>query len=280
MRLSERLSHIVVIIIGLFLGMITYMAFSGEGVYSFLFFDIHKNLLARSLGFVVFGFYGRWCYELPILPNEQGIQLFLGTQTGEVWNESNFLFIPRPFWSIWKRVSIQHFSFTVAAQNRSIEGHSMVVFATGRAIPENVQLLAKMTQEGVQEQVLGLSMMTLGSYIQENERNSLLSYQHWDISEHVKNIFGENNFYGLKVSVFTTKVLEISQETMRQFDILARQSDMETTVKSLKRSFSGASDLELYAVYASLVGVNPAIMSYVVHGGGTNNILLGRGDIH
>lgn len=280
MRLSSGMSHVVVIVFGLIFGLITYTLFSGEGTYSFLFWEIHKNLLAQSLSFIVFGFYGRWCYEVPILPNEQGIQLFFGAQTGEVWNESNFLFIPRPFWSIWKKMSIQHFSFTIATQNRSEEGHSMIVFATGRAVPVNVQLLAKMSQEGVQEQVLGLSMMAIGVYIRDNAREALLNYQHWDISGHIKNIFGEHNFYGLDVTVFTTKVIEVSQETMRQFDMLARQTDMQTTLLNLKQNFPSISDVELYAIYASLVGITPQIMSYVVNGAGTNNILLGRGDNH
>lgn len=280
MRLSAGISHLVVIIIGLTLAFITYTSLSGEGVYSFFFWDIHKDLLAKALAVAVFGLYGRWCYELPILPNEQGIQLFFGTQTGEVWNESNFLFIPRPFWSIWKRLSIQHFSFTVATQNRTMEGHSMLVFAIGRAVPINVQLLAKISQEGMQEQVLGLSMMAIGAYIRQNARNSLLSYQRWNISELIQITFGENNFYGLDVTVFTTKVIEVSQETMRQFDTLARQADMQTTLNNLKQNFPSISDVELYAVYASLVGITPQIMSYVVNGSGTNNILLGRGDNH
>lgn len=280
MRLSVNQGHVLVPLFGLILGMITYLVFSGEGSYSFLFWDIHKNLFAKSLGFIVFGFYCRMCYISPILPNEQGIELFLGTQTGEVLGESNFIFLPWPFWSVWKRVSIQHFSFTVAAQNRTKEGHQMMVFATGKAIPENVQLLAKISQEGVQEQVLGLSMMALGRYINHNERKPLLNYQQWDISGFVQETFGDNQFYGLKVNVFTTKVVEVNPETMRQFDTLARQADMQTTLSVLKQIFSGASDVELYAMYASLVGITPAVMSYVVNGGGANTILLGRGNQH
>lgn len=275
-RLSAGMSHVIVIVFGIILASLAYGLFSGEGVYSFLFWDINKNLLAKTLAFITFGFYGRWCYETPILPNEQGIQLFFGAQNGEVWNESNFLFIPRPFWSIWKRVSIQHFSFTVATQNRTKEGHSVMVFATGRAVPINVQLLAKISQEGAQEQVLGLSMMAIGTYINQNQRNSLLCYPNWDISLQVKNIFGKNKFYGLDVTVFTTKVVEVNPETMRQFDTLARQVDMETTLRSLKENFPGISDVELYAAYASLVGLTPKVMSYVVHGGGNNNIIFGR----
>lgn len=280
MRLSSGISHLVVIVFGLILGLVAYVTFAGAGFYTFLFWDINKDLLAKSLAFIVFGFYGRWCYELPILPNEQGIQLFFGAQTGEVWHESNFLFIPRPFWSIWKRMSVQHFSYTVATQNRTMEGHTVMVFATGRAVPEDVHLLAKISQEGMQEQVLGLTMMAIGSYIRENSREALLNYQHWDISGYVEGIFGENNFYGLDATVFTTKVIEVSQETMRQFDMLARQSDMQTTLSNLKQNFPKISDVELYAMYASLVGITPQVMSYVINSGNgrTNNILLGKLD--
>ncbi|MCF7843702.1 hypothetical protein K9M47_02285 [Candidatus Gracilibacteria bacterium] len=278
MRLSAGLSHIVVLIFCFIFSLITYNTFSGEGSFQLLFFEIDKNLFAKSLAVIAFGFYGRMCYISPILPNEQGIQLFIGSQNGEVWNESNFLFIPWPIWSIWKRVSIQHFSFTVAAQNRTKEGHLMMVFATGKAIPENVQLLAKISQEGAQEQVLGLSMMSIGRYINANKRDSLLSFQNLDISGFVQEVFGENQFYGLKVKVFTTKVIEVNSETMRQFDVLAREGSMQTTLLHLKKNFPESSDIELYAMYASLIGINPAVMSYIVHGSGTNNILLGRGD--
>lgn len=279
-NLANNSQHVLVVIFGLIIGIATYVFFSGEGVYSFLFLDINKELLAKSLGFVSFGLYSRWCYEPSVLPNEQAIELCLGSQTGRVFSESNIVFVARPFWSIWKRMSVQHFSFTVATQNRTMEGHSMIVFATGKAIPVNVQLLAKMSQEGIQEQVLGLSMMTIGGYIRENTRDTLLDYQYWDISELIQITFGERNFYGLNVTVFTTKVLEVNPETMRQFDTLARQRDMNTTLQNLRQHFPSISDVELYAVYASLVGITPQVMSYVVNGAGTNNILLGRGDNH
>ncbi|MBP6949024.1 MAG: hypothetical protein KBB50_03050, partial [Candidatus Pacebacteria bacterium] len=229
-----------------------------------------------TLGVIVFGFYGRWCYELPILPNEQGIQLFFGAQNGVVWNEGNFLFLPRPFWSIWKRVSIQHFSFTVSSQNRSMEGHSMMVFATGRAKPVNVQLLSKMSQEGVQEQTLGFCMTAIARYIHSNTREVLLNYPNWDITETVEDVFGESDFYGLEIQVFSTKVVEVNQKTMEQFDMLARNKDMETVMSSLRISFPNMSDVELYSMYASMVGVNPTVMSYVVHGNGNNAMIFGR----
>ena len=277
MGLTKHQAHLIVVMIGTIIAFFVYLFFSGEGSYSILFFDINKEKLAKSLSFISFGLYVRWCYEIPIPPNEQGIQLFFGEQTGEVWSESNFLFVPRPFWSIWKRLSIQHFSFTVATQNRTKEGHSVMVFATGRAVPNNAQLMAKITEEGMREQTLGLSMTAIGAYIRTNNRDTLLNFQNWNISEAVKNIFEENNFYGLNVTVFTTKVVEVSQETMRQFDILARQLDMSGTISKLQESFPGSTDLERYAMYASLVGINPAVMSYIVHGEGNNNVLIGGG---
>lgn len=280
MRLSSGMSHVVVVVFGVILGIIVYAFFSGEGSYQFLFMNINRQALAQCLGFLSFGFYSRWCYELPIQPNEQGIQLFLGAQTGEVWGESNFLFIPRPFWSIWKRVSIQHFSFTVAAQNRTEEGHSLIVFATGRAVPNNVQLLAKISQEGIQEQLLGLSTMCLGAYIRNNQRTSLLNYQHLDISEYVKKVLGEHQLYGLDVTVFTSKVIEVNPAVMRQFDVSALQDDMQTTLWKLKQNFPQISDVELYAVYASIVGYTPPVMSYIVHGERNNTLLLGGGGIN
>lgn len=278
MKLPAGLSHFVVIAIGLAIAVNVYLFFSGEGTYHVLFLDFDKTKLAQTLGFVSFGLYARWCYEQPILPNQQGIQLFFGVQTGEVWGEGNFLFIPRPFWSIWKQMSVMDFSFTVAAQNRSKEGHMMMVFATGRSRPTNVQLLAKISQQGLEEQVLGLSMSAVGTYIHLNARATLLEYQAYNISDHVKKIFGDNKFYGLDVQVFTTKVVEVSQETMKQFDILARKGDMQTTIRGFKKNFPGISDLELYAMYASIMGINPAVMSYMVHGKGNTNLFVGQGN--
>jgi hypothetical protein len=273
--------HILVPLFGLFFGAVVYvlcLIFLGEGEYTFLFLNINRDILAKTLAFISFGLYSRFCYESPVLPNEQAIELFLGNQTGEVFSESNIIFVARPFWSIWKRVSIEHFSFTVASQNRTKEGHSMMVFATGRAVPENVQLLSKISQMGMQEQVLGLSMMAIGNYIRSNERNVLLNYQNWDISGIVQNIFGEHHFYGLAVKVFTTKVIEVNPETMRQFDLMARQTDMMTTLLVLTEKFPNASDIELYAMYASMMGITPSVMSYIVHGNSGNNMILGRGN--
>lgn len=273
--------HIMVPIFGLFVGASVYalcLIFLGKGEYSIIFFHIDRDILARTLAFISFGLYSRLCYEAPVLPNEQAIELFLGNQTGEVFSESNIIFVAKPFYSIWKRVSIEHFSFTVATQNRTKEGHSMMVFATGRAVPENVQLLSKISQSEMQEQVLGLSMMALGNYIRSNERNALLNYQNWDISGIVQNIFGEHNFYGLAVKVFTTKVVEVNPETMRQFDLIARQEDMMSTLLALTTQFPNASDVEIYAMYASMVGITPSVMSYIVSGNGRNNMILGRGD--
>ena len=256
-------------------GITVFLFFQGEGSYSILFLYIQKNGIAKIFGFVSFGLYTRWCYEEPILPNEQGIQLFFGAQTGEVWTESSFLFIPRPFWGIWKKISINHFSFTVVAQNRTKEGHSLMLFATGRAVPQNVQLLAKISEEDLKQQTVGISMSALGEYIRFNTRDSLLVYPSMDISSLVRKRFQKNRLYGLDVDVFTTKVVEVNQETMRQFDVLARQSDMDTILSKLKDTFPGATDLERYAMYASFVGVNPAVMSYIVHGEGKSNLLLG-----
>jgi hypothetical protein len=272
---ANNRQHIFVVLFGLIIAISVYIFLSGDGEYSFLFWNINKNLLAKTLSFVAFGLYSRWCFEPAVLPNEQAIELFLGEQTGKVFSESSIVFVAKPFWTIWKRVSIQHFSFTVASQNRTKEGHSVMVFATGRAVPENVQLLAKMSQDGMQEQVLGLSMMAIGSYIHVNERNTLLNYQHWDISHIVHGIFGLNGFYGLSVQVFTTKVVEVNPETMRQFDLMARQTDMMTVLSALSEKFPNASDVEVYAMYASMMGINPATMSYVIHGNG-QHMILGR----
>lgn len=279
MRLSIHQSHVIVFFLSFIFGFSTYLYFSGNGYYSFLFWNIDKDLLAQCLGFAVFGLYFRWCSESPILPNQQGIQLFFGSQTGEVWNEGNFLFIPRPFWSIWKKVSVEHFSFTVATQNRTQEGHIVMVFATGRAVPENVQLLSKISQEGLQEQVVGLSMMAVGTYISMNSRMDLLQYPHFDISQHVQDIFGKNQLYGLAVQIFTTKVEEINEQTRKQFDAIARLGDMGGIMNGLKQSFPTMSEVELYAAYASIVGFHPWVTSHVIHGNGSgNNTILLNGN--
>jgi hypothetical protein len=274
---ANNRQHVYVIVIGLVLASSVYLYISGEGSYTLLLFSFNKNLLAKVLAFVSFGLYSRWCYESDILPNEQAIETFLGEQTGEVFKESNIVFVARPLWGIWKRVSVQHFSFTVAAQNRSKEGHSLIVFATGKAIPNNAQLLAKMTQSGVEEQVLGLSMLAIGVYINQNQRETLLQYPQWDVSKHIGTFFENNDLYGLTVKVFTTKVIEENQKTRELFDAKARQGDMEAVLKSIRTSLPNLSEVELFATYASIAGVTPAVMSHVIHGGATNTMILGGG---
>lgn len=272
---ANNRQHVYVLIIGLLIAISVYFFFSGEGTYSFLFFDFNKNLLAKVLAFVSFGLYTRWCYDPNVDPNEQAIELFLGEQTGAVFKESNIVFVARPFWSTWKRVSIQHFSFTVAAHNRTKEGHSMIVFATGKAVPHNAHLLAKMSQSGVEEQVIGLSMLAIGSYINVNQRDVLLRFPQFEISKHVGEFFDKNDFYGLTLKVFTTRVIEENQKTKELFDAKARQTDMESILRGIRTSLPNLSEVELFAAYASIAGVTPAVMSHVIHGNGTNAMILG-----
>lgn len=274
---ANNRQHMYVIVAGVLIAAGVYTYFSGEGSYTFLLLSFNKNLSAKVLAFASFGLYTRWCYEPDIAPNEQGILQFLGKQTGEVLEESNIVFVARPIWGIWKRVSIQHFSFTVAAHNRSKEGHLMIVFATGKAIPENVQLLAKMTQSGIEEQVIGLSMLAIGSYINQNQRASLLGFPQFEISRLVSDFFSKSDFYGLRIKVFTTKVIEDNPKTRELFDAKARQEDMESVLRSIRTSLPNLSEIELFAVYASIAGVTPAVMSHVIHGSGVNTMILGDG---
>ncbi len=273
---ANNRQHLLVLFIGFSLAMFVYMYFSRKGDWSFLFIHINQQALAKLLAIVSFGLYTRWCYEPDVPPNEQAIELFLGNQTGEVFKESNIVFVAKPFYSIWKRVSIQHFSFTVAAQNRTKEGHSMIVFATGKAVPVNVQLLAKMSQEHLQEQVVGLAMLAIGTYINEHERATLLYYPVWDISGRVGEFFSKHDLYGLELKVFTTKVVEENQATKALFDARARQTDMEHLLVSIRRSLPGISDVELFAAYASIAGVTPAVMSHVIHGNSGSHLILGN----
>lgn len=275
MRLTVGQAHVVVLFIGALCGLATYFWFLGPGYYKVLFFSVNQALFAKIVGYLAFGFYVRWCYEVPIEPNQQRIQTFFGAQTGEVWGEGNFLFVPRPFWGMWKSLSIEHFSFTIAAENRTKEGYRVMVFATGRAEPENVHLLAKMSPGDVREQVIGLSMSAVGSYIYNNARASLLKYQNFDISAYVQEEFKVKEFYGLKVKAFTTKVIEMNQETTLLFDRLAAEGQMEALFAKLKTYFPDANDAERYAMYATFVGLTPAVMSHVVHGNGKTVLLAG-----
>lgn len=270
----NNIQHVRVIVIGLLIAGIVYTYFTGEGYYTILFLKIDKALFARTLAIISFGLYSRWCFMLPVGPNQQAIEMLFGKQTGGVFHESNLIFVARPFWSIWKSVSIEHSTFTVAAQNRTQDNHSVLVFATGTVVPENVQQLSKMNPEMIMQQVLSLSEMALGQYINNRLWKALFNYQQWDISEMVDDVFKQNHFYGLRVHVRTTKVTEVNPDTMRHFDRLALQTDMKSMMRSLREEFPHISDVELYAVYASLLQVKSSVMSHVIHGQTGNNIFL------
>lgn len=279
MKLSPTASHVVVLLTGFIIASSVYLVLTGEGYYSFGPVHVYRNGLASALALVVFGLLGRY-WHVSIAPNTQGIQLFFGTQNGEVWNEGNFHFIPRPVWDIWKSMSVEHFVFTVAAQNRSSEGHQMMVLATGRAIPTDAYGLAKVSREDLTTQLIGLSMQTIAAYINREPRASLLGYPFHNLStwfayDHAHHDF---NTYGVRVDLTTTKVVETNPKTMEQFDRLTSVKDMDTLVQGLKVSFPETSDVERYAIYATMVGIKPTVMTHIIKGGNGNIILDGHQD--
>lgn len=270
MKLSPIQAHVVVALIASTIATTVYSLLSGYGYYSFGPAYVNRNGIAGVAAFLSFGLYYRYCHA-PVAPNAQGIQLFFGAQTGTVWGEGNFHFIPRPFWDLWKEMSVEHIVFTVAAQNRSREGHQMMVFATGRGKPTNAFAMAKLsTKEDLVTQLLGHSMRTIGAYIHRESRETLLSYPMYDLSEWFASDEENENFntYDVQVDLMTTKVIEVNPKTMEQFDALARQKDMNTMVEGLKVAFPNMDEIERYAVYATLTGFSPAVMSHIVHGNG------------
>lgn len=290
MRLTVLWGHVLTFVIATTLALTVRSFFDEEGYISFYHLHMENQSFGNILAFISFGLYTRYCYVF-IPPNHQGIQTCLGWQTGEVWGEGNFHFIPRPFWDIWKIVSVEHFTFTVAGQNRTKEGFMMMVFATGRAIPENAFLIAKMlSMDHLKEQLIGLAMMTIGKYINQNERRALLDYPVWDISSFLKHSLEEereqhgvmelDGLYGVMVTLRTSKVIEVDKVTEAQFNTLARTSDMDTVIGNLRKQFPVLSDVELYAAYGAFVGINPTVMSYVLHGDGNKNIFVGGAGGH
>jgi hypothetical protein len=273
--------HIVTLVYLALIWLVVFFTIAKEGYFSILFFHISYTSLATALATVVFGVMSRKCY-VTILPNYQGIQTFLGAQNGMVWGEGNFHFIPWPIWTIWRRISIEHISFTVAAQNRTKDEHQMMVFATGRAVPTNVSYLAKIPEqnfkEQLTEQLVGLAMKSVGRYMNDVKRNTLFRYEQWDISKWFESTLKTRGlFYGLDVTLWTTKVVEVNKTTMEQFDLLARQADMGTAILEMKKLFPLLSEQELYAAYASQVGLTPNVMSHMIHGSGANILLDGKG---
>ncbi len=278
MRLTPLRADVIVILVGLFLSTLVYQMFSGYGYISFGPAHFHRNGTSALLAFLVFGLWSRYCH-VSIAPNTQGIQVCFGVQTGEVWSEGNFHFTPRPVWDIWKEMSVEHLLFTVAAQNRSKEGHQMVVLATGRGIPQNAYAMAKLrSPEDLLTQLVAHSMQTIGKYIHRELRETLLDYPSFDLSRWFASDPTNVMFatYGVQVDLTTTKVFEVNPQTMAQFDQLARKKDMDVIVEGLKVSFPEASDVERYAIYATMVGFKPAVMSHIIHGQAANFFVDGR----
>ena len=52
---------------------------------------------------------------------------------------------------------------------------------------------------------------------------------------------------------------------------------MESVLRSIRTSLPNLSEIELFAVYASIAGVTPAVMSHGIHGSGVNTMILGDG---
>lgn len=278
--LSITQGHIVTLLYLAVIWFVVFFTIAKDGYFSIFFFHISYVSLATVVATVVFGVMSRKCYVM-IPPNHQGIQTFLGTQNGMVWGEGNFHFIPWPIWGIWRKISIEHVSFTVATQNRTKDGHQMMVFATGTAIPINTYHLAKIPEknfrEQLNEQLVGLAMMSIGKYINTEGRSYLFSYQQKDIAEWFQKSLEEKQLYGMEVVLRTTKVVEVNTTTMKQFDLLARQADMGTAIAGMKKLFPLLSEQELYAAYASQVDLKPNVMSHIIHGKGANILLDGRG---
>jgi hypothetical protein len=277
MRLTPHQSHALIAAVLVAVWTSVYFSFNGYGYYSLGFIHIERDAGAALLATIVCGILSRYWY-VKIAPNTQGVQVFLGAQTGEVWGEGNFLFILRPLWDIWTTESVKHFSFTVAAQNRSKDGHQMMMLATGQGIPTDAFALAKIDPEYLKIQLLGLAQFTLGAFINDHPRQELFSYRMHNLSgrfaeDHDKNEFTD---YKVKVVLTTTKVVEVNPRTMELFDTLARDKDMITIVNTLKATFPGSSDLERYAMYASMTGFTPAVMTHIIQGGQANVLLDSR----
>lgn len=285
MRPITVITFVSTVIIGFIIASVVYFYIDGDGYFSFFLININRHVLAEVLAVISFGVYIRYS-KVIIPPNQQGVLTLFGFQIGQVLFEGNLHLVPFLIMQVWKIVSVEHFTFTVAAQNRTKEGFTMMVFATGRAIPENAFLIAKMSSmDYLKEQLLGLSMMTIGRYINVNERMTLLNYPVWDISRDLRASLEEereqhgvmeiDGLYGVKVILRTSKVIEVDKVTEAQFNMVARAIDMTSAIENMKKLFPSLSDVELYAMYATLVGITPSVMSYIVHGEGNKNIFVG-----
>lgn len=277
--LSVNQSNILVFVTACVMWFIMYQYFKGYGYYSFWFVHFEKNSIGIVLATIPTGIFIRWCHA-PIEPNFQGIQTFLGTQNGVVWEEGKFQFIFRPLFDIWKKLPIEYQSFTLATENRSKDGHRLLVLATGSALPKNVSWLAKFSEvnfrEQVQEQLVGLGMLAIGRYINDNNRVVMLGYQQWDIKNYFSQVLSEKSLFGMEITLNTTKVVEVDPTTARQFDMLARMGDMTSSIQSLSTMFPNLSDAEKYAMYGTLAGINPSVMTHIIKGKGGNHVLLGN----
>lgn len=280
-QLSSLAGHIVTLVFALILFCLIYFYFRGEGDYSFLFLHWDKNSIATLFGIVAVGAYLRRCnIRIPI--NHQGIQEVAGTQTGAVWGESLIHLIPWPVWDIRRIISIEHISFTVAAQNRTSDGFSMLVTSTGVAKPLNVFRLAKIPRADLKEQLFGAAQNTLGRKIHDSKREDLLSYMvlsNKQLSDAYADVLSEGEMYGLAVKLTATQVTEVDPNTMKQFEAKARTQDMQTMISDLKKQFPKFTDAQLYAAYATLTGHDPHVMSYVIEGDASAKTVI-FGNVH
>lgn len=208
--------------------------------------------------------YLKFCH-VSIPSNRQGIQRFFGRQNGMVWKEGNLHFIPIPFFDIWKSVSVEQLSITAAARARSSDEQHIMVLGTCIVTPKNVFRFNKVAPDSRERALLSFAMLEMGKYIRENSRRTLLHY-----SSHAFRAEMEAP-YGCDVEFQMNETIDINDTNRNQFDAIARmkgKGSMEEVIAEIKKSFSSFSDEQVYAMYGSLIDINPKVMTHIIKGNG------------
>jgi hypothetical protein len=269
MKVSSLTGHVLTFVIGAALGCFVFWYFDGEG--TILIFDRHKFAVMMSLA--TFSMYQKYCLDT-IPPNHQAVVTIFGIPSVIPWNAGSFKQLFRPICQIWKIVSIEHFTITTASTNRTKDGYSVTVLATVTCKPYDVYLMIKMgSRKDLEVNLTGLCEHVVGNYLQQNSRSTLLKYKSYDISSFLKDeIDHRGTMYGVAVDLRTTEVFDVDSVTKRHFEAVARHEDMQTLMAKLKEKFTTLSESQIFAMYASMVGI-PA-NTITVEGSGAPRVVV------
>lgn len=273
MKVTATVGLALTFVVAAIICLVSYSLLSGYGYYQVMFTSIHKDGIASFVGLSLAGLYLTYC-RTTIPVNTQGILLFLGRQTGDVWSEGDFNFLPKPFFRIDTFVSVQSFTLPCECEGRSSDGKRMEMLATLQCTPVDVFWMAKMSEGELVEYLTGLAKYYLGRWMNLNTRDTLLTFAGMNVSSDFAGTLAEQQCYGVRVRMLVTGVSELDVSSQSLFDFLATQRETTEALATLRASFPGVTDEQLMNLFGVVTGRNMNVSTHIIRGNGGHIIAV------